>query len=65
VAPAAPDACRGRAGARHAPFYSRSEIRTRLLGQDATAVHEYLDLERFRSPILYAMLPFRVPRALR
>lgn len=23
-----------------APFHSRSEIRTRLLGQDATAVHE-------------------------
>lgn len=48
-----------------APFYSRSEIRTRLLGQDATAVHEYLDLRRFRSPALYAMLPFRVPRTLR
>lgn len=48
-----------------APFYSRSEIRTRLLGQDATAVHEYLNLDRFRSPVLYSMLPFRVPRALR
>lgn len=48
-----------------APFYSRSEIRTRLLGQEATAVHEYLNLDRFRSPLLYPMLPFRVPRALR
>ena len=48
-----------------APFYSRSEIRTRLLGREATAVHEYLNLKRFRSPILYSMLPFRVPRALR
>jgi carotenoid 1,2-hydratase len=48
-----------------APFYSRSEIRTRLLGQEATAVHEYLNLRRFRSPVLYSMLPFRVPRALR
>ncbi len=48
-----------------APFYSRSEIRTRLLGQEATAVHEYLNLKRFRSPILYSMLPFRVPRTLR
>lgn len=47
-----------------APFYSRSEIRTHLLGQEATAVHEYLNLARFRSPILYSMLPFRVPRSL-
>nr|WP_232474699.1 carotenoid 1,2-hydratase [Roseomonas rubea] len=48
-----------------APFYSRSEIRTHLLGQETTAVHEYLNLARFRSPILYSMLPFRVPRTLR
>ncbi|MBP0463366.1 carotenoid 1,2-hydratase [Roseomonas sp. PWR1] len=48
-----------------APFYSRSEIRTHLLGQESTAVHEYLNLRRFRSPILYSMLPFRVPRTLR
>jgi len=48
-----------------APFYARSEIRTRLLGEEAKAVHEYLDLKRFRSPLLYPMLPFRVPRALR
>lgn len=47
------------------PFYSRSEIRTRLLGQDGTAVHEFLSLDRFRSPVLYSMLPFRVPRVLR
>lgn len=46
------------------PFYSRSEIRTRLLGQDATAVHESLSLDRFRSPAMYLMLPFKVPRTL-
>ena len=45
-----------------APFYSRSEIRTRLLGREATAVHESLSLDRFASPAMYAMLPFRVPR---
>jgi carotenoid 1,2-hydratase len=45
-----------------APFYSRSEIRTHLLGQPATAVHESLSLDRFASPSMYAMLPFRVPR---
>jgi carotenoid 1,2-hydratase len=48
-----------------APFYSRSEIRTHLLGQEATAVHESLSLDRFRSPTMYAMLPFRVPRPIR
>jgi len=47
-----------------APFYSRSEIRTHLLGQEATAVHESLSLDRFRSPSMYAMLPFRVPRPM-
>ncbi|MDN3567582.1 carotenoid 1,2-hydratase [Paeniroseomonas aquatica] len=47
------------------PFYSRSEIRTHLLGQEATAVHESLSLDRFRSPAMYAMLPFKVPRPLR
>jgi carotenoid 1,2-hydratase len=45
-----------------APFYARSEIRTRLLGQDAHGVHESLDLDRFASPAMFAMLPFRVPR---
>ena len=48
-----------------APFYSRSEIRTRLLGREATAVHESLSLDRFANPIMFTMLPFRVPRPLR
>lgn len=47
------------------PFYARSVIRTRLLGQEATAVHESLSLDRFRSPAMFAMLPFKVPRPLR
>ena len=46
-----------------APFYSRSEIETHLLGQKASAVHEHLSLDRFVHPSMYAMLPFRVPRA--
>ena len=45
-----------------APFYARSVIQTRLLGQDVTAVHESLDLTRFTRPWVQAMLPFRVPR---
>lgn len=46
------------------PFYSRSEIRTHLLGQETTAVHESLELDRFVNPAMYAMLPWKVPRTL-
>ncbi len=44
------------------PFYARSVIRTRLEGEDVEAVYESLSLRRFRSPIVQAMLPFRIPR---
>lgn len=46
-----------------APFYARSVIRTRLDGEEATAVHESLDLDRFSALPVQAMLPFRVPRS--
>ena len=48
-----------------APFYARSVLATRLLGEPAAAVHESLSLDRFRAPWVQAMLPFRMPRALR
>jgi carotenoid 1,2-hydratase len=44
------------------PFYARSLVATRLLGAPMVAMHESLDLERFRSPWVQAMLPFRMPR---
>lgn len=44
------------------PFYARSVVAQRLLGADVEAVHESLDLDRFRRPIVQAMLPFRMPR---
>lgn len=47
------------------PFYARSIIRSELLGQKVTAVHESLSLDRFSSRIVQAMLPFRMPRTLR
>ena len=47
-----------------APFYARSVLATRLLGQDLTAMHESLSLDRFRAPWVQVMLPFRIPRAL-
>lgn len=45
-----------------APFYARSVIETRLLGQRLHAVHESLSLDRFTAPWVQAMLPFRIPR---
>ncbi|MFO1090920.1 MAG: carotenoid 1,2-hydratase [Hyphomicrobiales bacterium] len=47
------------------PFYARSELLTRLNGEECRAVHESLDLNRFDTPIVQFMLPFREPRALR
>jgi carotenoid 1,2-hydratase len=47
------------------PFYARSVLDTRLLGQDVVAVHESLSLDRFRHPVVQMMLPFRMPRARR
>lgn len=45
-----------------APFYARSVIQTELFGEQAEAVHESVSLNRFRSPIVQGMLPFRIPR---
>jgi len=47
------------------PFYSRSLVHTHRLGQPVTAVHEALDLDRFRNPIVQKMLPFRIRRGWR
>jgi carotenoid 1,2-hydratase len=47
------------------PFYARSVVSQRLLGESVEAVHESLDLDRFRTPLVQAMLPFRMPRRSR
>ncbi|MES2974288.1 MAG: carotenoid 1,2-hydratase [Pseudomonadota bacterium] len=44
------------------PFYARSVLTTRLLGETATAVHESLCLQRWARPAVQMMLPFRMPR---
>jgi len=44
------------------PFYARSIINTRLLGEPLTAIHESLCLRRFDSRWVQALLPFRMPR---
>jgi carotenoid 1,2-hydratase len=45
------------------PFYARSILDGRHDGKPAEIVHESLSLDRLRSPIVRAMLPFRMPRA--
>jgi carotenoid 1,2-hydratase len=40
----------------------RSLLRTRLLGEDVTAVHESLDVPRLVSLPVRLMLPWRMPR---
>jgi len=45
-----------------APFYARSTMATRLLGEPAIAVHESLSLDRFDSRWVQTLLPFRMPR---
>ena len=46
-----------------APFYARSVVSATLLGEPLTLMHESLSLDRFRMPLVQAMLPFRMPRA--
>jgi len=48
-----------------APFYARSLVSAKLLGEPVILMHESLSLDRFRIPVVQAMLPFRMPRAWR
>lgn len=48
-----------------APFYARSEISTRLFGEDVTAMHETLDGDRFAARWVKSLLPWRMPRTLK
>ena len=47
-----------------APFYTRELIETTLDGRRVHAVHESIDLDRWRKPVVRAMLPFRIRRWL-
>lgn len=44
------------------PFYSRSHITTQIGGHRREGVHESLSATRLDTPIVRAMLPFRMPR---
>lgn len=45
-----------------APFYSRSIVETTIDGVRRRGFHESLSGDRLKSPIVRAMLPFRMPR---
>jgi carotenoid 1,2-hydratase len=47
------------------PFYARSIVTSRVGGRPLTAMHESLSLDRFVSPAVQFMLPFRMPRRSR
>jgi carotenoid 1,2-hydratase len=44
------------------PFYARSIVSSHVAERPVTAMHESLSLDRFVSPIVQCMLPFRMPR---
>jgi len=44
------------------PFYARSLVKAKLLGEQITAVHETLQPQRLKAWPMPLMLPFRMPR---
>jgi carotenoid 1,2-hydratase len=44
------------------PFYARSELASRFLGEEVVTVQESLDMRRFSSGLVQFMLPYRMPR---
>ena len=44
------------------PFYARSMLQSRLLGEDVISMHETLNVKRLESQIVQFMLPWRMPR---
>ena len=44
------------------PFYQRSLLHSALLGERVTSFHESLSIPRLVSPVVRAMLPWRMPR---
>jgi carotenoid 1,2-hydratase len=44
------------------PFYQRALLKSELLGETVTSFHESLSIPRLVSPLVRAMLPWRMPR---
>jgi carotenoid 1,2-hydratase len=49
-------------GLEDTPFYARSVIGARIFSEKVAAIHESLSLDRFRTPWVRLLLPFRMPR---
>lgn len=45
------------------PFYTRSTVKAQLYGEKAVLMQETLSMDRFISPAVQRLLPFRMPRA--
>ena len=46
------------------PFYQRALLKSSLLGEDVQSFHETLYVPRLVSPVVQAMLPWRMPRRI-
>ena len=44
------------------PFYQRAVLRSSLMGETVSSFHETLNVPRLVSPLVQAMLPWRMPR---
>ena len=44
------------------PFYQRALLQSHLLGEQVQSFHESISMPRLVSPVVQAMLPFRMPR---
>ena len=44
------------------PFYQRALLQSHLLGEPVQSFHESITMSRLVSPVVQAMLPFRMPR---
>ena len=44
------------------PFYQRAMLQSQMLGEEVISFHETLNVPRLVSPIVQAMLPWRMPR---
>ena len=44
------------------PFYQRALLNSVLLGEPVQSFHETLFVPRLQSPVVQAMLPWRMPR---
>ena len=45
-----------------APFYSRSELLTKINGEKTIGIHEALDMTRFTNPFIQPLLCVKIPR---